>query len=639
MALHRRARAAKERGRYAAANADLEKALGLELERASALHSVEAARLSFVGTRQSVADELMALQVALHRPGNAFVTLQQVLAVAAPGKIRPQPAAEELSRRLRAERRTALVVLTQLDDFSVAWVIAGDDPLPVTWPTARKDVRAAMQRYWRSLDGAESQLHAGELFELIARPWIELVRGFDELLIVPGAELAAVPFAGLFDQRRGAYLVEDLVLRFGAVADLAPPRTAAADPAAVVVFEPDIAGRGVLQTLPGARKEAETIAARYPRSTHIRGTDAHRRALLRRLPSASIFHFAGHALPNVHAGEPGLLVSPSEREDPFVTASDLAALDLSRVDLVTLSGCSTARAGTGSWQVSWNLGRAALAAGAPAVLTTIADVADDEARDLMIDFYGSFDGPPARALAHAQRQAIQRWRADESPRRPTLAGLRAVEQLRISPERSSPGARRRKHGTAHGSLHRLGGARTSQGPGRRMALGAAQPAGREMGRRQRIALRHPAPPGVSGGPRARPRRSEDGQVAEAANHARQALAQRDAARRRRARFLRASNGGDQSRQRFPRPPSRERDANRLREGRREGGRGEQPLVGASPRRDLEGLLALRPRPAGRRLVRAEGPPGHRSARRHVRARPRSSRGYGRVPGCRRGGAL
>jgi CHAT domain-containing protein len=419
MALHRRARAAKERRRYAAANADLEKALGLELERASALHSVEAARLSFVGTRQSVADELMALQVALDRPWNAFVTLQQVLAVAAPGRIRPQPAAEELSRQFRAERRTALVALTQLDDFSVAWVIAGGQRRAVTWPTARKDVRAAMLRYWRSLDGAESQLHAGELFELIARPWIELVRGFDELLIVPGAELAGVPFAGLFDQRRDAYLVEDLVLRFGAVADLAPPRTAAADPAAVVVFEPDTAGRGVLQTLPGARKEAETIAARYPRSTLIRGADAHRRALLRRLPAASIFHFAGHALPNVHAGEPGLLVSPSEQEDPFVTASDLAALDLSRVELVTLSGCSTARAGTGSWQVSWNLGRAALAAGAPAVLTTIADVADDEARDLMIDFYGSFDGPPARALAHAQRQAIRRWRADESPRRPS----------------------------------------------------------------------------------------------------------------------------------------------------------------------------------------------------------------------------
>ena len=420
MALHRRARTLKQRGQFAAAQADLERALGLELGRARTLQPAEAARLSFVGTRQSAADELMALQVALHRPWNAFSTLQQVLVAAAPGEIRPQPAPEELSRRLRTERRTALVALTQLDDLTVAWVIAGDERRAVTWPTARKDVRAALRRYGGSLDGRELQLHAGELFELIARPWIELVRGFDELLVIPGSELAAVPFAGLFDQRRGTFLVEDHVLRFGAVADLAPPRTAVPNPPAVVVFEPDstiAGGRAVLPSLRGARREAAAIAARYPRSTLIRGAAAHRRELLRRLPAASIFHFAGHALPNVRAGEPGLIVSPFEQEAAFVTASDLAALDLSRVELVTLAGCSTARAPAGSWQVSWNLGRAALAAGAPAVLTTIADVADEDTSDLMIDFYDALDGAPARALAEAQRRAIRRWRAMESPRR------------------------------------------------------------------------------------------------------------------------------------------------------------------------------------------------------------------------------
>jgi uncharacterized protein (TIGR03067 family) len=111
-------------------------------------------------------------------------------------------------------------------------------------------------------------------------------------------------------------------------------------------------------------------------------------------------------------------------EDGWVTAAEIALLDLRRTDLVVLSACQTGlgdiRAGEG---VS-GLRRAFQYAGARTVVLTLFTVPDHETRDLIKAFYKKLEAGRSKldALHDAQRQVIERRRANRNSDEPDRPG-------------------------------------------------------------------------------------------------------------------------------------------------------------------------------------------------------------------------
>ena len=91
--------------------------------------------------------------------------------------------------------------------------------------------------------------------------------------------------------------------------------------------------------LPHAEQEADFVAQLQPGTVYLREDEVSVDELSRRLPHAASFHFAGHGVSREHGGE--LLLSG---KDQVLSASAVRRLDLSGMELVVLSACSTAEA-------------------------------------------------------------------------------------------------------------------------------------------------------------------------------------------------------------------------------------------------------------------------------------------------------
>ena len=129
-----------------------------------------------------------------------------------------------------------------------------------------------------------------------------------------------------------------------------------------------------------------------------------------------IVHFAGHgeSIPSKHTARLIFTQSPAIKslsgEDGFLYLHELRDMQLT-AELLTLSACETNDGRTGRANSIHSLAWAGLMAGARSVLSTMWRVDDEEARDLVVDFYRRWikDGKSRiRALAEAKRAAIQR---------------------------------------------------------------------------------------------------------------------------------------------------------------------------------------------------------------------------------------
>ena len=75
------------------------------------------------------------------------------------------------------------------------------------------------------------------------------------------------------------------------------------------------------------------------------------------------------------------------KDDGILTALEVAQLDLSRVELATLSACETGLGDLAGGEGVLGLQRAFQIAGTKSVVSTLWRINDDAARGLMIDFY------------------------------------------------------------------------------------------------------------------------------------------------------------------------------------------------------------------------------------------------------------
>ena len=327
---------------------------------------------------------------------------------------RAQPVSlAEAQRRLRADE--GILLLDQSSEDLVTWWIARDGVhvarARVTGP--QLDALVAAQRQGIEA-GQRRSRSSSQLFDLAVRPnWAAMRKMRIAAVIADGAWNQAV-WPALWDSSSGVELVSALPLVMAPSATVALTRhgeVSAAGPA-LIVSAADVDGGAVL---PGARAEAAAVAAVYGRHVVLDGSDATIENVLGQAPKAEVLHVSSHA--NSVASYPQLshlvLAGPAGRDRLFV--GDITAMDLSTVRLVVLAACTTAGRsavrGEGSVGVAW----AFLTAGAGAVIATLQDVEDDDARRFFPEVHRRIAAglPAAAALQAVQREWAQ---AGEPPR-------------------------------------------------------------------------------------------------------------------------------------------------------------------------------------------------------------------------------
>ena len=268
-----------------------------------------------------------------------------------------------------------------------------------------------------------------QLYDLLIAP----VRAFlprapgSRLTIVPHGPLFLVSFAALRDAR-GRYLVEDYAVHYAPSAavlqmtalkarrpvGLTGRRVFVADPGP---FAED-AGRR-LPPLPGTRREVRTSAGRLPGGDNVvlTGSDATEANVRRLAPGAGLLHFATHGIVRDDAPLESFLAlrrgTVSGGDDGRLTVQDIYGLDL-QASLVVLSACRTGLGQLSSDGIA-GLTRAFFYAGAPSVVATLWDVADEPTFRLVSSFYSRLARAPdkARALRAAQLSMLRALRTGQ----------------------------------------------------------------------------------------------------------------------------------------------------------------------------------------------------------------------------------
>ena len=165
-----------------------------------------------------------------------------------------------------------------------------------------------------------------------------------------------------------------------------------------------------LAALPGTRREADAIHATFPRASVFLGSQAQEGTVKQLAPTCRYLHVATHGFVNDTAPLLSSLVlaeppknGPGSGEDGFLTARELLDLDLSHVEMVTLSACNTARGQNQSGEGVVGLTWALFAAGCPTQVLSQWAVNDASTASLMEQFYANLKvgKPKAKALRQA----------------------------------------------------------------------------------------------------------------------------------------------------------------------------------------------------------------------------------------------
>lgn len=420
-ALLEAALAAKDAGDGVTARRSLEEAVA-RIEARHPLFPTAAMRATYYETAEGVFDALVALELDAGRADAAFAYLERARAAAwaEPGGRPAAPHVADVQRRLRPG--AVVVEYALLPDRVVTWVIT-----PRTWrhhmvPVGRDSVAALVARLdaESALPDPDGRSASARLFDLLVRPVVGELRAASSVAVVPDRELSRVPFAALWDRTTRRFVVEDVAVRtLPSTAFLGAARGSGAGDAVgpgtsvLVVGDPafDRAAVAGLGRLPGAAREAEGVAALYPRARLVAGETARRDSVLALLPAHGILHFAGHAVANPEQPELSYLaLAPAGAgDDGLLRAREIGALRLSKMSVVVLSACSTLGARPTHVGAIAGLAYSFLRAGAPATVSSLWDVDDGATTPVLVAFHRHLargEGA-AEALRAAQREALR----------------------------------------------------------------------------------------------------------------------------------------------------------------------------------------------------------------------------------------
>lgn len=369
---------------------------------------MEPRRAAVFDAARGVVDRLVLLQLAEGRSGEALSYMDRArasLSSASPGR-------RGTAEVGMLEKETA-VEYARIADTLLVWTVSSGRVQAfrtvVDTVQLARTIREVENRLQRGASEAEVRASLALLYDWLVRPVEGSLGTAVPLVIVADGEIAAVPFAALYDAQRGRYLMENRPVRFAVSLREAQriPTMDAAD-GVVLVADPayDPREHPLLERLAHAREEVRMISPRYRGAALLEGADATRSAFEAALAHSGVVHFAGHAVFDDQRPERSYLVlarAPGGRGEGRITAAELARLDLQRVRLVVLSACRTVRSGNSRAGGFTGLSGALLAAGAGGAVGSTWEVDDRATAALMAQFHRAYaqggDGPSALRIA------------------------------------------------------------------------------------------------------------------------------------------------------------------------------------------------------------------------------------------------
>jgi CHAT domain-containing protein len=309
------------------------------------------------------------------------------------------------------------LAVRRLGDSVFVWSRAGRD-----W-TLRATRLPAQQIHDAIAKLDTSQL--AELYETLLAPELARVAGTVRTMRVDARdELAALPWAALYDRRSARHLVESVAVWYTTDMWRTPDAEAPMQPSRVLVI--DAAPRDGRRALPGAQDEVQRISAIW--GTQSTGLDgAHGAACaLAAVPAFEVVHFAGHAVLDAERPERSYLELPA-LSDARISGLKLVTSAFPRVRLVVLAACDTRGAQ-----------RTARGAGGDARLSRgLASLADAFREAGVREVIGAAWAIDDAATAAMMEQLHAALRAGAAPtmalREAQLTGLRSQDLARRSP--------------------------------------------------------------------------------------------------------------------------------------------------------------------------------------------------------------
>jgi CHAT domain-containing protein/tetratricopeptide (TPR) repeat protein len=386
----------------------IEQTLGLARQTADARRRgalLEQARSSF--------DALVMLNLSQGRPADGLRALERGRLSLAPWRAK----APVGDGPLTAPPGQTAVEYALIGDTLLVWTIRGDTIRVLGQPMNRDTFMLTVDRVVAAL---ESPAHAASatpglrrLYDWLIRP----VQGYlgpaeTPLVILADGEVAGVPFAALLDSSRERYLIQDYPLRFAAtLAEAARPASPRARAGrALLVADPafDLDQYPMLRRLPGARTEVGSVLGLYRDPLLLMDSNARRNAFVILAQSASMIHYAGHAVFDDARPERSYLVLAGADTTGRLTAEAVGEMQLGGVRLVILSACRTTRSREGRSGGVAGLTGALLSAGAGGVVGSLWQVNDKLTAPLMQAFHQEHgvSHDPAGALRDAQLRML-----------------------------------------------------------------------------------------------------------------------------------------------------------------------------------------------------------------------------------------
>lgn len=301
---------------------------------------------------------------------------------------------------------TALLAVAPQEETTYLFLLTRDSlsvkESKVGYPTLKREVRRLRRAMTRREEVREP---ATWLYQALIAPLESELQGQTTLAIVPSRSLHYLPFAALARDREGRleFLVERFqtvqVVDYTVLEDVRSEAVSAAGPLAAF-GNPD-------GTLPGTEEEVSRIAGLFKESTVVVGAEATESRLASLQEDVGILHLATHGVLNSQAPESSYLVLSGPEGE--LTVSDIYALNLKKVSLVTLSACETSlgedRPGSSVSSLATAFNVAAAESGHhPGVIASLWKVADEGSGRLMVEFYAALVGGKGKAAALRQAQ-------------------------------------------------------------------------------------------------------------------------------------------------------------------------------------------------------------------------------------------
>jgi len=323
-----------------------------------------------------------------------------------PGTHSENVVTQAVATQLPLLKEVTVISYAVLPKGLVAWVSDDRGVFSRRIDVKRSEVESSADQFRNLCSDPHSDL--GELQQVGHRLYSQLVQPVRHylipgraLVVEPDDFLSGLPFEALVDEN-GHYFGEHEVFnispgiffRRNALVAEAIDTNATVLVAAVPISK---SVRSLHMTpLPDVLAEGELVAGEFSSPHLLTANNATTTAILSALPSAAVFHFAGHAFNSPQ--ESGLLLS-----DNLLSAASIENVSLPRLRLVVLSACDTQ--GNFAYGAD-SLVRVLLQAGVPDVVASRWSVDSAATREFMGLFYRALVGgnTPKQAIHLAQSE-------------------------------------------------------------------------------------------------------------------------------------------------------------------------------------------------------------------------------------------